>query len=329
MSPPEPGTRRPRVAVLDDWQRVARDLADWRPLQARAEVVFFHEPLGGPDRVVAALADFDVILAMRERTAFPDEVLARLPRLRLFNITGRRARGLDLMRRRGIAVAVTGGGETGEDTAQHALALMLAAARRVAAGDAAIRGGGFQDGIAPGMALRGKTLGILGLGLIGGLVAGYGRALGMETVAWSRSMTPQKARAAAVEPVARDDLFRRAEVVSIHLVLSETTRGLVGARELALMRDGAILVNTSRGAIVDETALLAELGSGRLHAGLDVFAVEPLPAGHPLRRAPNAVLTPHLGYGTRETMTQFYRVSVANAVAFLDGAPLPGAPAPP
>jgi phosphoglycerate dehydrogenase-like enzyme len=313
---------RPRVAVLDDWQRVARDLVDWTPLTERAEVAFFHEPLGGPERVVAALAGFDAILAMRERTAFPDAVVARLPRLRFFNITGRRARGLDVMLDRGITVAITGGGETGEDTAQHALALMLAAARRVVDGDASIRRGGFQDGTDPGMKLAGRTLGILGLGLIGGLMAGYGRALGMEVVAWSRSMTPEKAGAAGVEPVARDDLFRRADVVSIHLVLSPETRGLVGAAELALMRDGAVLVNTSRADIVDETALLAELASGRLRAGLDVFPTEPLPPDHPLRRLTNAVLTPHLGYGTRETMVEFYRASIENTLAFLDGAPI-------
>ncbi len=311
-----------RVAVLDDWQRVARHSADWSPLTERAEVVFFHQPLGNPAEIVRTLADFDIVLAMRERTAFPDEVIAQLPRLKFFNMTGRRARGLDEMIRRGIAVSITGGGEDGQDTAEHALALMLAAVRRIPEGDAAIKGGAFQENVAPGFRLAGKTLGILGLGLIGGHVTAYCRALGMNVIAWSRSMTPEKAAVAGVEAVSMDELFARADIVSIHLVLSPETEKIVGREELSRMREGAILVNTSRAPLIDEVSLIDALYEKRIQAAIDVFTEEPLPHDHPLRRAPNVVLTPHVGYGTREMYQIFYRNSIENALAFLDGTPI-------
>lgn len=313
-----------RVAVIDDWQRIARDSADWSKLATRADIEFFHQPFAGEEEVVAALAGFDVILAMRERTAFPPRIVERLPRLKLFNMTGRRASGLDseAMARRGIVVCVSGGGENGEDTAEHALGLMLAAVRRIPDGDAAIRAGSFQENVEPGFRLAGKTIGILGLGLIGSRMARYCRALDMTVIGWSRSLTPEKAAAQGVVAVGKDELFDLCDVVSIHLVLSAETRGIVGACELARMRPGAVLVNTSRAPLVDEAALLRALESGRLRAALDVFNEEPLPRDHPLRRAPNAVLTPHLGYGTRETYETFYRNSVENVLAFLDGAPI-------
>lgn len=311
-----------RIAVIDDWQNVARTSADWGPLEQRAEVVFFNRPLGSPDAIVGALAEFDVILAMRERTIFSPEIIARLPRLKFFNMTGRRARGLDDLARAGVTVSTTGGSDTGEDTAEHALALILAAVRDLAAGDAAIRVGRFQEGVAPGFRLAGKTLGVLGLGRIGDKLAGYARALGMNVIAWSRSMTDAKAATASVEPVSREELFARSDIVSIHLVLSDETRGMVDAAALARMRPGAILVNTSRAPIVDEPALLAALHSGRIRAALDVFMDEPLPAGHKLIAAPNTVLTPHLGYTTLEAYAQFYRSSIENALAFLDGKPI-------
>lgn len=311
-----------RIAVLDDWQKIARSSADWSPLMRRADIAFFHEPFDSEEALVSALADFDAVLAMRERSPFPSRVVERLPRLRFFNMTGRRARGLDDMVRRGITVSITGGGETGEDTAEHTLALMLAAVRRVPEGDASIKAGGFLAGVAPGFRLSGKTLGILGLGLIGSRVAGYARALGMDLIAWSRSMTPLKAADAGVTAVSRDELFERADVVSVHLVLSPETTGIIGRQELARMRDGAVLVNTSRAPLIDETALLEAVTTGRLQAALDVFAQEPLPDGHPLRRAPNVVLTPHVGYGTREAYGEFFRNSVENTVAFLDGRPI-------
>jgi phosphoglycerate dehydrogenase-like enzyme len=311
-----------RIAVLDDWQQIARDSADWRPVAERAELVFFHDTLRSEDEVVERLADFDIIVAMRERTAFPPRVVDRLPRLRFFNVTGRRASGLDDMVRRGIVVSITGGGEDGEDTAEHALALILAATRHIPEGDAAVRAGRFQQGIAPGLRLSGRTLGIVGLGLIGQRVAHYCQALGMNVIAWSRSMTPEKAAAAGVEAVSRQALFERSDVVSLHLVLSAETRNLVGSDELARMRPGSLLVNTSRAGLIDEAALLSALRTGRLQAALDVFNQEPLPADHPLLSAPNTVFTPHVGYGTREIYQQFFRNSVENIVAFLDDMPI-------
>ena len=312
-----------RIAVLDDWQQIARGSADWSQLAKRAEVVFFHEPFRSDEEVVSSLAGFEAILAMRERTAFPPSVIERLPNLLFFNMTGRRARGLDEMVKRGITVSITGAADQhGEDTSEHALALMLSAVRRVPEGDASIKSGAFQEGVAPGFRLAGKTLGILGLGLIGARVAGYANALGMKVVAWSRSMTKERAEAAGVRPVSQDELFRIADIVSIHLVLSDDSRGIVGAERLAQMKRGAILVNTSRAPLVDEAALLEALRDNRLQAALDVFTEEPLPRDHPLRRAPNVVLTPHVGYGTREAYELFYRYSIENALAFLDGDPI-------
>ena len=315
-------TSKPRVAVLDDWQHIAERSADWSVLRQRAEIVFFHQPFGSENELVTSLAGFDAILAMRERTVFSNEVIANLPRLKFFNMTGRRARNLGEMIRRGITVSITGGGEDGADTAEHSLALMLAAARRIPEGDYAIKHGAFQENVEPGRRLTGKTMGILGLGLIGGRVASYCRALGMHVIAWSRSMTSEKAAAAGVEAVEIDALFSKADVVSIHLVLTPQTKGIVGREQLALLRKGAILVNTSRGPLINEEALLEALHERRIQAALDVFDEEPLPQDHPLRTAPNTVLTPHVGYGTSENYELFYRNSIENTLAFLDGNPI-------
>ena len=312
-----------RDAVLDDWQQVARQSADWAPLEARAEVVFLATALADEDAAAEALADFDIILSMRERTAFPAALVARLPRLRMFGITGKRAAAIDsaAMIRQGVTVCWTEGG-TGAETAELALALMLAAVRGVPAGDAAIRAGGFQEGTAPGFRLAGKILGIIGLGRIGSLMAGYGRALGMAVLAWSPNLTAARATAAGAALATKDGLLARADVVSLHLVLSASTRGIVAAPDLARMKPGAVLVNTARGPLVDEAALVAALRTGRLIAALDVYDREPLPPDHPLRTLPNTVLTPHLGYGTVEIFATFHRQSIENALAFLDGAPI-------
>lgn len=313
---------RARVAVLDDWQHIAERSADWSTLRQQAEVVFFHRPFGSKSELITSLADFDAILAMRERTAFPDDVIANLPRLKFFNMTGRRARNLNAMAPRGITVSITGGGEDGTDTAEHALALMLAAARRIPEGDSSIKQGAFQKNVEPGRRLMGKTVGILGLGLIGGRVASYCQALGMNVIAWSRSMTPDKAMAANVKAVEVDALFDQADIVSIHLVLTPETEGIVGRAQLARLRKGAIIVNTSRGPLINEEALLEALHEQRIQAALDVFAEEPLPLDHPLRTAPNVVLTPHVGYCTYENYEVFFRNSIENTLAFLNGAPI-------
>lgn len=312
-----------RVAVLDDWQGIARSCADWAPLMQRAEVVFFDTAFGSEDEAAARLADFDVIMPMRERTAFPASLIERLPKLRLFAMTGKRGSTLDLgaLARKGIVISYAEGADSGEATAELALGLMLSAARFIPAGDAAIREGRFQAGVPAGCQLAGKTLGIMGLGRLGALMARYGQALGMRVLAWSQNLTPEKAAAAGAAYVTKDELLSVADVVSLHLVLSARTRGIVGAAELARMKPGAILVNTSRGPLVDEAALVAALESGRLIAALDVYDREPLPQDHKLRHAPNTVLTPHLGYGTIETFRSFYRQGIENVLAFLDGAP--------
>jgi len=313
-----------RVAVLDDWQRLARDSADWAPLQRRAQVDFFEAPFAGPDDVARQLADFDVVLAMRERTPFPAALVQRLDKLRMFGLTGARAASIDTeaMMSRGITVCYTGGGRSGTNTAELALGLILAAARHIPAGDAAIRAGRFQDGVGAGLDLAGKTLGIIGLGRIGQCMARYGHALGMRVIAWSQNLTPESATAAGAALVTKEALLREADVVTLHLVLSDRSRGIVGAEDLALLKPGALLVNTSRGPLIDETALVQTLRTGRIRAALDVYDREPLPADHPLRAMPNTVLTPHLGYTTLETFAEFYSQSIENTLAFLDGKPV-------
>jgi len=300
------------VAVLDDWQGVARSSADWSGLQARAEVVFFAEAFADEEDAVRRLADFEIVLSMRERTPLPGSLINRLPKLRMLGMTGARNASLDTAActARGVVVChtVAGSGSTNDSaTAELALGLMIGAARGLAAGDANIRAGGFQMGVPVGIGLAGKTLGLIGLGRLGGHMARYGNTLNMKVIGWSQNLTAEKAAAAGATMVSKQELLSTADVVSIHLVLSPRSRGLIGAADLALMKQGAILVNTSRWRII---------------AALDVFDREPLPPDDPLRSAPNTVLTPHLGYCVRETWEQFYPQSVENALAFLDGKPV-------
>ncbi len=313
-----------RIAVLDDWQGVAKTSADWTALAARADISFFEDALPDEDAAAARLKDFDIVMSMRERTPFPASLIARLPKLRLLSITGARNRSVDLkaLAERGIIATRTESGENGSATAELALLLMLEGSRRVAAGDASIRSGRFQDGIAPGVTLRGKTLGVIGLGRIGAFVASYAKALGMTVLAWSPNLTPERAKAGGAQWTAKDDLLAQADVVSLHMVLAPATTAIIGARELGLMRPGAVIINTSRGPLIDEAALLNALQAGRIIAALDVYNHEPLPAGHPLRSAPNTVLSPHLGYCVQENFQVFYRQSIENVLAFLDGAPI-------
>jgi phosphoglycerate dehydrogenase-like enzyme len=314
-----------KVAVLDDWQGVARTSADWSPLQARAEVVFFPKAFDNEDDAARQLADFDIVLSMRERTPLPASLINRLPKLRMLGMTGARNASLDTAActARGVVVCNTvGGGNSEAATAELALGLLISAARAIPAGDANIRGGKFQEGVPVGHALAGKTLGVIGLGRLGSHMARYGRALNMNLLAWSQNMTPDKAQAAGAAMVSKEELLSRSDAVSIHLVLSDRTRGLIGAADIARMKPGAILINTSRGPIVDEKALIAAVQARRIVAALDVFDREPLPANHPLRTAPNVVMTPHLGYGVQETWQGFYPQSLENALAFLDGKPV-------
>jgi phosphoglycerate dehydrogenase-like enzyme len=306
-----------RIAVLDDYQRVAHRFADWSRLDGH-EVTFFHEPLDEPARV---LEPFDVVCAMRERTPFPAELLERLPNLRLLVTTGMRNASIDLeaAARQGVTVCGTEG--SWQATTELAFGLLLALARNIPQEDAAVRVGGWQTTVGAG--LDGKTLGIVGLGRLGSAAARIGAAFGMRLVAWSENLTAGRAAECGAELVTKDELFATADFVTIHLVLSRRTRGLIGAHELGLMKPTAFLVNTSRGPIVDEAALLAALEAGEIAgAGLDVFDREPLPAGHPLRSAPNTVLTPHLGYVTDETYRLFYEQTVEDIEAFLAGQPV-------
>jgi phosphoglycerate dehydrogenase-like enzyme len=314
-----------RIAVLDDWQGVARGAADWAPLQARAEVVFFSDAFAGADDAAAKLADFEIVLSMRERTPLPGSLINRLPKLRMLGMTGARNASLDTpaCTARGIPVCSTQGGTYNDSaTAELALGLLIAAARGLAVGDANIRAGGFQMGVPVGVGLAGKTLGVIGLGKLGGYMATYAKALRMNVIAWSQNLTAEKAEAAGARLVSKDELMATADAITIHMVLSDRSRGLVGRADIARMKPGAILVNTSRGPIIDESAMLEALHAGKIVAALDVFDREPLPVDHKLRKAPNTVLSPHLGYCVKETWDGFYPQMIENALAFLDGKPV-------
>ncbi|HEY8526576.1 MAG TPA: D-2-hydroxyacid dehydrogenase family protein [Acidimicrobiales bacterium] len=309
-----------RIAVLDDYQGVAAGV-DWSAVPAPVDVHAFRHHIDDPDELAAALRPFDVVVAMRERTPLDAALFARLPDLRLVVTTGPRNAVIDVgaAAARGVVVSGTGGYVT--PTSELTWALILAVQRHVPAEDAAIRAGGWQHTI--GRELAGRTLGLVGLGRIGALVAEVGRAFRMDVVAWSQNLTDERAAEVGVRRVAKDELFARSDVVSIHLVLSDRTRGLVGEAELAAMKPTAILVNTSRGPIVDEAALVRALHEGRIAgAGLDVFDREPLPADHPLRSAPRTVLTPHIGYVTDGLYEQFFREIVEDVAAFAAGAPI-------
>jgi len=314
-----------KVAVLDDWQGIARDCADWSALNARAQVRFFSEAFVDEADAAAQLADFAIVLSMRERTPLPASLIKRLPRLRMLGITGAKNASLDLDACTALGVVVcntTGYPDSVSAPAELALGLLLAAARAIPAGDAGIRAGRFQQGIPPGITLAGKTLGIVGLGRLGVCMARYGHALGMKILAWSANLDPQAALAADAEPVTKEELFSRSDAISVHLVLSARSRHIIGAAEIGRMKPGAILINTSRGPLIDEDALVAALQAGTIFAGLDVFDREPLRPDDRMRELPNTVLTPHVGYCVAETMRHFYAQSVENALAFLDGKPI-------
>ena len=310
-----------RIAVLDDYLRCAAAAADWASLGA--EIDFFYDTLHQTDALVARLAPYDVLVTMRERTRFPRAVLEKLPNLKLIAGTGRRQANVDCeaATELGIPVCVTvGSGGRGNTTAELTWALVLALTRHVAWEDRQLRQGRWQTRIAEGLA--GRTLGIMGLGRIGTIVAGYGRAFGMELVAWGPTLDAERAAQSGVAYVAFDELFARSDVLSIHVLLSEQSRGLVAARELERMRRSAFLVNTARGAIVDQDALVAALKDGAIAgAALDVYEEEPLPADSPLLTLDNVLLTPHLGYNTGATLVQFYGAALENVRAWMTGAP--------
>ena len=314
-----------RVSILDDYQGVALGYADWSPVRARGvEIAVERHPFVDEDAAARALADSEILAAMRERTAFPRSLVDRLPKLKLLITTGMRNASFDMaaLKDRGVTVCGTGGpGGGNEDTAELAWGLILGAVRRIAEDHQLMRLGGWQTRV--GHRIAGKTLGLLGLGRLGSAVARVGLAFRMKAIAWSQNLTAERAAEHGVERVEKDELFRRSDILSVHLVLSPRSRGLVGAREIGLMKPSTILVNTSRGPICDTEAIIAALEAGRLaYAGFDVYDKEPLPVDHPLRTAPNVILTPHIGYVTDENYQSSYPQIVEDILAFLDGKPV-------
>jgi phosphoglycerate dehydrogenase-like enzyme len=299
-----------RVAVLDDYQQVARELGPWDGL----DVDFFTDHVAGDDALIARLEPYEVVVAMRERTPFPRLRLERLPNLRLLVTTGMGNAAIDMAAAADLGIVVCGTRSLASPTAELTWGLILAVTRSIPAEDRVLRDGGWQHTIGPELA--GRTLGIVGLGRLGSRVAAIARAFEMDVIAWSQNLR-------APEAVPREELFARADVITIHLKLSDRTRGLIGAADLARMKPTAYLVNTSRGPIVDEAALLDALHGGRIAgAALDVYDVEPLPSDHPLRTAPNTVLTPHIGYVSTGTYELFFRDAVEDIEAFRRGAPV-------
>jgi phosphoglycerate dehydrogenase-like enzyme len=308
-----------KIAILDDYQNVATSLADWDCLDAKITV--FTRPFADADEVVRHLAGFSVLVAMRERTRFPAEVLERLAGLRLLVSTGVANASIDVAAARRLGITVCGTGYFSHPTAEHTWALILGAARNLPAEADSMRHGGWQ--VSVGTGLHGKTLGVLGLGQQGSAVARIGQAFGMTTIAWSQNLTREKAAAQGVRAVTKEQLFTDSDVLSIHVVLSDRTRGLVGAADLRSMKPTAILVNTSRGPVIDEDTLIAALANRWIRtAAIDVFDTEPLPADHPLRSLPNALLTGHVGYVTRELYQTFYQDAVEDITAFQAGTPI-------
>ncbi len=310
-----------RCAILDDYQNVALRLGDWRRLDDRLDIRVFTEPFATPDEAARALADFDIVCLMRERTPFPRAMFDALPRLRLLVTSGMRNAAIDMAAAADHGVTVCGTGYVGAPTAALAIGLMLELTRGIGFENARMKAGEPWQ-ITLGRDVEGWTLGVIGLGKLGARVAAIASALGMKVIAWSQNLTRERCEAAGVGYVSKEELLRAADVVSIHLILSQRTRGLIGAADLALMKPTAYLINTARAAIVEEDALIEALRARRIAgAGLDVFWREPLPRDHALRALDNVVLTPHLGYVTEEGYRRFYTDMVDAIGAWMDGAP--------
>ena len=310
-----------RVAVLDDYQEVALEMADWDSLPDDVSVDVFQDHLTDESDLSARLAPYEVVVAMRERTPFQKSLLEHLPNLRLLVTTGMRNASIDIAAAADNGITVCGTDGVPYPTAELTWGLILALLRKIPTEDRATRNGRWQ--VTVGEGLHGKTLGVIGLGRLGSQVATVGVAFGMNVIAWSQNLTSERAAQFGATLVTKQQLLETSDVVTIHVVLSERTRGLIGAADLSSMKRSAYLVNTSRGPIVDESALIDALTNGTIAgAGLDVFDTEPLPLGHPLRSIPNTVLTPHMGYVTDETYRVFYGDAVDNIKAFLDGSPV-------
>jgi phosphoglycerate dehydrogenase-like enzyme len=314
-----------RLAILDDYQGVALSRGPWDRLPKDIAIEVFHDTLTDPDALAARLAPFDAILMMRERTPFLRPLLERLPNLRLLITTAARNRSIDLAAARERGITVCGTPSFGHPTVDLTWGLILSLMRRIPEQQASLRAGGWQ--IAPGgsvgTTLEGKTLGLVGLGNLGSRVAKVGAAFGMKLIGWSQNLTAEKAAAAGATAVDKARLMAESDVISLHLVLSDRSRGIIGAEDLARMKPGAVIVNTSRGPLIDQPALIAALTEGRIAgAGLDVFDAEPLPPGHPILAAPNTVLTPHLGYVTEENYRVYFQGAVEVVEGYLAGKPV-------
>jgi len=311
-----------RCAILDDYQNVALKLADWDKLKDRVEIKVFHDHLGGLDQVIPALQGFEIIVAMRERTGFPKKVIDALPDLKLLVTTGMRNASIDTEAAKARGITVCGTGTFGNPTSGVAVGLMLELTRRIGFENARLHAGApWQTTI--GLDLEGMTLGTIGLGKLGSRTAKIAQAFGMKVLAWSQNLTSEKCREAGVDYASKDELFRQSDFITIHIVLSGRTRGLIGTAELALMKPSAFLINTSRGPIVDEAALIAALRQHKIAgAGLDVFDVEPLALDHPFRKMDNVVITPHLGYVSEQNYRRYFADAVDDIRGFLDGKPV-------
>jgi phosphoglycerate dehydrogenase-like enzyme len=306
-----------KIAVLDDYQNAALESADWSVLSGRTDITVFQDHLDDTDAVIERLLPFDIICVMRERTPLPRNVVERLPNLKFIASTGPVNASIDVVAAADRGIVVSHTGYRSDPTIDLTWALILASARNIVAESNSLRSGGWQRTV--GTELRGKTLGVLGLGRVGSEVARIGRAFGMDLIAWSRNMTPEAAQAAGAVLVSKDALFEQADILTIHLVLSARTRSLVGAAEFALMKSTARLINTSRGPIVDEQALISALRNKQIAgAAIDVFDIEPLPASHPFRTLDNVLATPHIGYVAQGLYRTFYEDSVSNIRKWLD-----------
>ena len=311
-----------KAAILDDYQNVAMNVADWSPVKKDVELTVHNKPLGGPDQVVAAVKDCEIVCLMRERTLFGAEIINALPKLKLIVTSGLRNAAIDVAAASARGVVVSGTESLGHPTAELTFGLMLELARKIGHENARLKAGAAWQSTL-GIDLYGKTLGIIGLGKLGSRVARIGNALDMKVIAWSQNLTAEKAKENGATLVTKEELFKQSDFITVHVQLSARTQGLVGERELSLMKPAAFFINTSRGPVADEKAILAALRADKLGgAAIDVYDEEPLPLDHPFRKLDNMVITPHLGYVTAENYKRFYGQMVEDIRAFLDGKPV-------
>ncbi len=310
-----------RLGILDDYQGVALSMGPWDRLPDDLRIEVFRDTIKDQEALVRRLSPFDALLIMRERTPFPRSLIERLPNLRLLITTGARNRSVDLAACAERGITVCGTPSFAHPTVDLTWGLILSLMRRIPEQERALREGRWQ--VALGNTLEGRTLGVVGLGNLGSRVAKVGAAFGMKVIAWSQNLTEEKAAAAGAVKVDKATLLQEADVVTLHLILSERSRGIIGAGDLAQMKRSAVIVNTSRGPLIDQEALIAALKEGRIAgAGLDVYDEEPLPPGHPILSAPNTVLTPHLGYVTEENYRAYFQGAVEAVLGYLAGSPV-------